>query len=243
MLFYREYGNLGGRLVIFIHGGFTNSESFKKQYDLLEDYHCIFVDLPNYGKSICGDKYQYTFEYAAQAVIEVIDSISPKEKIVLVSHSYGGIVAKLILEKIPDRIEKAVIGSTNIKKTLLFWLYTRKIGCLILMFQNRKRYKREKITWKLVCNTQKSAWKNFKIPDNKRIYNIPALLLYAQYDSQDIKDSMLEWKKCFKVSELVEIKNTGHNYFWDNVEETNQLIREFIIGEKDKCARCAGIDY
>ena len=103
----------------------------------------------------------------------------------------------------PNRIEKAVIGSTNIKKTLLFWLYTRKIGCLILMFQNRKRYKREKITWNLVCNTQKSAWRNFKIPDNKRIYNIPVLLLYAQYDSQDIKDSMLEWKKCFKVSELV----------------------------------------
>ena len=67
-------------MVIFIHGGFTNSESFKKQYGLLEDYHCIFVDLPNYGKSICDDKYQYTFEYAAQAVIEVIDSISPKEK-------------------------------------------------------------------------------------------------------------------------------------------------------------------
>lgn len=231
MLYYKECGNPIGKPVVFIHGGFTTQEAFMKQYDLLEDYHCIFVDLPNHGKSFGGNKESFRFEKAAQAVIEVIDNLKPEEKVILISHSYGGITARFILEKIPDRIEKIVIGSTNVRKTMLYWLYTRKIGCLILMLQNRKRYQKENITWKLVCDTQKSAWKSFGLPDSKKIRRIPALLLYAEYDIQAIKESMISWQSCFDTSQLVEIRNAGHNYFWDNAEETNRLVKEFLIRE------------
>ena len=51
MIYYEEHGNKNGKLVIFIHGGFTTSEAFMKQYGLLQEYHCVFVDLPGHGKS------------------------------------------------------------------------------------------------------------------------------------------------------------------------------------------------
>lgn len=42
MLYYKEYGNKNGHLVIFIHGGFTTNESFTRQFDLLPDKKMIF---------------------------------------------------------------------------------------------------------------------------------------------------------------------------------------------------------
>lgn len=228
MIYYEEHGNKNGKLAVFIHGGFTTSEAFMKQYHLLKDYHCVFVDLPGHGKSACDRNYRFSFEDAAKAVIEVINFLASEEKVILISHSYGGITAKLIMEKIPERIEKAVIGSTNVKKTMLYRLYCGKIGSLLLMLQNRKRYKRENITWKRVCDSQKSAWLNFNLPKRKIICEIPALLLYAQYDIKPIKESMLIWKACFRHSKLVEIKEAGHNYFWDNAEKVNLIIKDFI---------------
>lgn len=42
---------------------------------------------------------------------------------------------------------------------------------------------------------------------------------------------MISWQSCFDTSQLVEIRNAGHNYFWDNAEETNRLVKEFLIRE------------
>ena len=139
MLYYKEFGNPNGRLVLFIHGGFTTCESYMKQYELLEAYRCIFVGLPGHGKSIFSKNYHFDFNQAADEVSRLIQQLSPKEKIILISHSYGGLTAKIIMSKIPERIEKAVIGSTNIQRTLLFRVYTSKLGCFYLWIQNRKR--------------------------------------------------------------------------------------------------------
>lgn len=36
-MYYKEYGNKDGQLVIFIHGGFTTNGSYEKQYGLLSE--------------------------------------------------------------------------------------------------------------------------------------------------------------------------------------------------------------
>jgi len=197
-----------------------------KQYELMKEFHCVFADLPEHGKSVdCGS---FSCENAAQAIIELIDALSPKEKVILISHSYGGLTTKLILEKIPERIEKVVIGSTNIIRSVSYWLYTRKIGCFIFWLSNRKRFKREQFSWKLVCRTQKDSWKNFQLPYYRKIVDIPALLLCAKYDINDIKKSMLLWKNCFSYTKSVTVENSGHNYFGECSDEVNQIIYKFI---------------
>lgn len=231
MLFYREFGNKEGKLLVFIHGGFTTSESYMKQFGLFEEFHCIFVDLPKHGNS--DKKGIVSCRRAADEVIELVDAISPKEKVVLIAHSYGGLTAKLILAKIPQRIEKCVIGSTNIKKTPLFWIYTRKAGCIFLWLQNKERYKKDHISWKLVCETQKDAWRNFRLTDLDRYKDVPILFLFAQHDIKEIKESMVLWKRQMHSAGIVEIKNAGHNYFWEFPDVVNPIIRSFVKGENN----------
>ena len=231
MLHYEEYGNRNGKPVVFIHGGFTTSESYRKQYELLPDFHCVYVDLSNHGKSFYGNSYCFTYDGAAQEVIALINKLSPEKKVIIVSHSYGGLVTKLLLEKIPERIEKVVVGSTNVKKTPLFWVYTRMAGCFFLWSQNRERYQRENISWKLVREIQKDAWKNFHISQEPCEQTIQALLLYAEYDIHPIKQSMHLWQKHLPHSRIYMLPKADHNYFWNQPEAVNTLLKEFIETE------------
>lgn len=228
MLYYKEHGNKDGKLVIFIHGGFTTNESYVKQFDLFLDKRMIFVDLPGYGNSKLESASGFTFRNAALAIMELIEKFSPDRKVILISHSYGGLVVKKILSQIPEKIDKIVVGSTNVRRSPLFWIYTRKIGCLILWLQNKERYIREGISWKCVCDTQKDAWRNFNLDEVKTNSKISCLFLYAEYDIKEIRDSMEMWQEKLPNCKVCEIKKSGHNYFYDMSEFVNQVILHFI---------------
>lgn len=115
-MYYKECGSKDGQLVVFIHGGFTTHESFMKQYDLLPDKKMIFVDLPGCGNHNQDALNGFSFENAAFEVIKLIEELSPDRKVIMITHSYGGLVVKEILLRIPHRIDKMVVGSTNIQK-------------------------------------------------------------------------------------------------------------------------------
>ncbi len=226
-MYYEEYGNKDGQLVVFIHGGFTTHESFMKQYNLLLDKRMIFVDLPGCGKSKQKGLDGFSFESAAFEIVKLIEKLSPNNKVILIAHSYGGLVVKEILNRIPNQIDKIVVGSTNVKKSILYWLYTRKIGCYILWKQNKERYIKEGTTWKCVCDMQKDAWNKFNLSELKENSQIQCLFLYAEYDIKEIQNSMKLWKERFPSCQLYEIAKSGHNYFFDMPEIVNPLISEF----------------
>ena len=84
-MYYKEYGNPDGQLVVFIHGGFTTNESFDlkslhtcKENDLLPDKRMIFVDLPGCGKSERVGHKAFSFEDSAMEVIQLIEHLSPQ---------------------------------------------------------------------------------------------------------------------------------------------------------------------
>ena len=49
----------------------------------------LFVDLPGCGKSEKVGKKAFSFEGSAMEIIELIEQLSPKEKVILIAHSYG----------------------------------------------------------------------------------------------------------------------------------------------------------
>ena len=158
----------------------------------------------------------------------MIENLSPDRKVILIAHSYGGLVVKKILSRIPERIDKIVVGSTNVIRSPLFWFYTGKIGCHILWRQNKKRYAREGISWKCVCDTQKDAWSNFDLNEIETNSKISCLFLYAEYDIKEIRESMQIWKEKLPNSQIYEVPKSGHNYFWDMPELVNSVILCFI---------------
>lgn len=226
-MYYKEYGNKEGQLVIFIHGGFTTNESFAKQYNILPDKRMIFVDLPGCGKSECAGTKNFSFDDSAMEIIRLIKQLSPKEKVVLIAHSYGGLVVKEIIRREPELIDKIVIGSTNVKKSLLFWLYTRKIGCHILWKQNKERYMHDGTTWNCVCDMQKDAWSKFSLNAIETNKEIKSLFLVAEKDIKQIRQSMKLWEKTFPNHESYVVNDSGHNYFTDFPEIVNSIIVQF----------------
>ena len=79
-----------------------------------------------------------------------------------------------------------------------------------------------------MCDAQDDAWKNFNPPKTDNVLTIPTLLLYAQYDIKEIKESMLLWQQYFTNFKLLMIEETGHNYFFDCQDRINPIIVEFI---------------
>lgn len=105
-MYYKECGSKNGQLAVFIHGGFTTHESFMHQYNLLPDKRMVFVDLPGCGNSKQESLKGFTFKNAALEVMKLIEKLSPDRKVILIAHSYGGLVVKEILMRIPDKVEK-----------------------------------------------------------------------------------------------------------------------------------------
>lgn len=225
---YKEYGNKEGQLVIFIHGGFTTNESFEKQYQLLPEKRMLFVDLPGCGKSERVGKKAFSFDDSADEIIKLIERLSPKEKVILIAHSYGGLVVKEMIRRRPDLIDRIVVGSTNVKKSLLFWLYTRRIGCFILWEENKERYRHDGTTWKCICDMQKDAWSKFSLASLPTNRDMRCLFMVAEKDIKEIQESMQLWKKKFPNSEIYVVSHAGHNYFTELPEVVNPIVASFV---------------
>ena len=213
-MYYYETGKKSGQLVVFIHGGYTDGSYFTHQKNILPDKHCVFPDLPGWGKS----KGIFTYKKAAKEVIKLIDELSNNEKIIIVAHSFGGIVARKIIERIPEKIEKVVICSTNMRRDFSFIKHTTKVG-----FKNTPNRRK----W-IVIPTQLGAWNSYK-KIKKSYDNIKGLFMYAKFDLPVVKESMEnEWRKLITNSEVVFIDNTGHNFMVTKYEKTNDIIKTFI---------------
>ncbi len=51
---------------------------WKKQIQYFSQYHCVAIDLPEQGKSNLTD--QFSIQYSAERVIELIEKLAPDKK-------------------------------------------------------------------------------------------------------------------------------------------------------------------
>ncbi|GJM35682.1 MAG: alpha/beta hydrolase [Saprospiraceae bacterium] len=94
--------------LLFLHGLGSYLKAWQQNIDgLSQQFRCIALDLPGYGKS-SQDDYAYDMKFFAQSVRAFIDSLA-LEKVILVGHSMGGQVAVHSLLMDDSRIEKLVL--------------------------------------------------------------------------------------------------------------------------------------
>lgn len=104
---YVEQG-MGKQTLLFIHGLGSYLPAWNKNFAVLaQDYHCVAIDLPGYGKSSKGN-YEFTMTYYAQIIKEFVAKKGLKN-IVLVGHSMGGQIALTTALQYPDLVEKLVL--------------------------------------------------------------------------------------------------------------------------------------
>jgi pimeloyl-ACP methyl ester carboxylesterase len=92
---------------VFVHGAFFDGSGFAATEALLQKrgYRAIHVDLPG-RKGQSGSPAEQSLETYRQAVMAKIKDVPGQ--LILVGHSFGGIVASDAAEAIPDRVTEII---------------------------------------------------------------------------------------------------------------------------------------
>ncbi|MGY8914716.1 MAG: alpha/beta fold hydrolase [Flavobacteriales bacterium] len=98
----------GKKTLLFVHGLSSNSDAWSKNIALLKnDYTCIALDLPGFGKSSKPDA-AYTPSYFSGVLHQFIEKLELKH-IVLIGHSMGGQASIKLATTFPNVIEKLIL--------------------------------------------------------------------------------------------------------------------------------------
>lgn len=100
----------GDQTIIFVHGLGSYLPAFKKNIEgLKQNYRCIAIDLPGYGKSSKAI-HSGTMDFYADVIKLFMDKLGLK-KAVLAGHSMGGQIAMVMALRYPDYVDKLVLVS------------------------------------------------------------------------------------------------------------------------------------
>lgn len=101
-----------GPTVVMLHGIGGGHLAFAPQVETLASsgYRAVAWDMPGYGRSAPIEP--YTFKGLAQSCLALLDSLQC-EKVTLVGHSMGGMVAQEFIARHPERVERLVLCATT----------------------------------------------------------------------------------------------------------------------------------
>ncbi|MGB0987489.1 MAG: alpha/beta fold hydrolase [Pseudoalteromonas spongiae] len=96
--------------IIALHGWQDNSNSFLPLINQMPQYDWYAIDFPGHGLSSWRNKqaHYYFIDYVDD-VYRVLQQIAPNEKVIIVGHSMGAMVANLFAACFPDKV-KCVIA-------------------------------------------------------------------------------------------------------------------------------------
>ncbi|WP_166643290.1 alpha/beta fold hydrolase [Gelidibacter sediminis] len=98
----------GEKTLLFVHGLSSNADAWSKNIDALKnEYTCVALDLPGYGKSSKPEA-DYTASYFAEILYKFIEKLALKN-IILVGHSMGGQASVKLAVHHPETIEKLIL--------------------------------------------------------------------------------------------------------------------------------------
>jgi len=228
---YNVAGN--GSPVILIHGWMASSNYWEKAFNPLSRFGRVFsLDLPGYGKS----ERQEGGGYGISDLVKYLDRYIDKmglEKVHLVGHSMGGIVAIQYALLHPEKVEKMVLVSSpfyprpaTLSLKLLripllgraiFWAGKGPIGRFYLKraFFNEEKMEEifmedlERVSYRVMLSSMKSIQSidlREKISDLKQ----PVLIIWGKEDRQVPVSVGKELQKGIKGSRLVIFDRCGH---------------------------------
>jgi 3-oxoadipate enol-lactonase len=102
----------GGPTVLMLHGIGGGHLAFAPQVETLatSGYRAVAWDMPGYGHSAPIEP--YTFKGLAQSCVQLIETLKC-DKVSLVGHSMGGMVAQEVVARRPDLVSRLVLCGTS----------------------------------------------------------------------------------------------------------------------------------
>lgn len=104
---YMDVGS-GDETILFIHGLGSYAPAWKKNIEVLsQQYRCIAVDLPGYGKSSKGN-YEGSMTYYAGVLVDFLKKLN-LEKVHFAGHSMGGQISIVTALFYPEVVDKLIL--------------------------------------------------------------------------------------------------------------------------------------
>ncbi|MCL2154272.1 MAG: alpha/beta hydrolase [Leptospirales bacterium] len=239
-IFYRIKGNEKGFPIIFIHGLAGDSRFFHNQLNYFgKSNKTIAIDLPGHGRS------SHITEQSMNLYNRSIEAVVEKENIdsyILAGHSMGGAVSIENYLKNKNKVKALILISTsysfhitkkiidasindfdNLFNKIFPRIFHKKSGIFMTAAQENLNDDHKKIiTGDLILCS--------KINYNEQLENIdiPVLLVANKFDRMvpAYLTEEMHWK--IKNSKLVIFDDEGHVPFFENSDEFNNAVDEFI---------------
>ena len=254
---YIEKGK--GRNLVFIHGWLGSSWVFETQIEYFsKNYRAIAIDHLGHGKSDKPESESYNLEDLAKFLDEVISKIIDNEKIILLGHSMGGMIAQIyattpILAKrldglvlmsttpkyhnpIVDQTKDAILSGQinlldeNIVKTVIINLmFNGKYQKAKPDFINEFVRKTLEMDEIVALRTFKSVL-NCDILDKIKDITVPTLILTSDKDTMIFHEDSELMKEKIPNSKLIILSpKIGHYIQYEARDDYHKAVEDFII--------------
>jgi len=242
------------KTVIFIHGWPDSWRTWQTTIPYLASYessasplHIIAVDVMGFGLS----KVDTEKDTLVQDFLELLDKLN-LQKVALVGHSMGSMIARKVAIQAPGKVEKLVLmGSTPSGQAA--GKFVEQQYHILSMKQVDAQFARdfqtiadpskvpewfvETVIEETIRNNLETAWKKglrFIIddaPDYASFSKITAKTLLIRGEHDDIFDdaAQQELLALIRGSTLVTVPGTGHNLQWDKPRKIAELLNDFLL--------------
>ena len=105
------FGQDTSQVVIVLHGGPGNDyRSLLPLQELADDYKLVFYDQRGSGLSERVPKEEISLAIFIEDLKDIVDHYSKDEKVFLIGHSWGAMLASTFIGRYPELVEKAVLA-------------------------------------------------------------------------------------------------------------------------------------
>lgn len=110
----------GEKHFVLLHGACHGAWSWHKLKPLLESagHRVTALDLAASGIDMKAIQDVHSMSEYSQPLLELMESLAPNERVVLVGHSLGGLSLALAMDKFPDKISAAVFVTAFLPDTI-----------------------------------------------------------------------------------------------------------------------------
>ena len=239
--------------LVFVHGVSASSSAWIKYEERFQlEYNILSFDLRGHGKSLKYKKYEdYQLQNFAIDIVELLKELDVNN-IILISHSFGTLVALEFLAEHQNMTQKAIFLSPVLDEKKILGIFLKPILKIVTLLNkiyfsqkpahhvNYSMYSHSK-EWSpsrlfadvkntglrvyLFCIGQMCTFDREKLLEN---VNVPSLIIHGKNDTYSSVDNAVYMVSKISNSELIILENADHIIVLNNFDEVSGIIEKFI---------------
>lgn len=231
-IYYEVYGEGNGDPVILLHGGLSNGDHFVNQIPALaENHEVIVMDSRGHGRSSFDDT-PISYAVMAQDVLGLMDHLGI-DKASIVGWSDGGIIGLEIALTQPERLNKVVAYAANFDPSGVRLDIGENDYFNAYIARAAEEYQENSPApdrWEEFLANISTMWATLPNYTDEQLTSIttPFLILDGQKEEAiDLNQTKL-MALLIPGAELVLMPDTGHFAMFEQPEEFNQIVLEYL---------------